>query len=108
MDTELQRRFSDQQLRRILEESFVFQCACPAQVAEQVLKMRGLYAYQQSCIDQGPVSAKVHRMIAASTTRAHADLEGCLEDILTLEGWDMETLTMPEALRASRDKDLEP
>ena len=107
MDTELLRKFSDQQLRRIVEEAFVYMCACPAQVAEQILKLRGLFAYQQSCIDQGPVSAKVHRMIAASTARAHADLEGCLEDILTLEGWDMDSLSMPEGLRELRAKDLD-
>ncbi len=107
MDTELPLRFSDRQLRQIVEEAFVYMCACPAQVAEQILKLRGLHAYQQSCLDQGPVTAKVHRLIAASTARAHADLEGCLEDILTLEGWDMDSLTMPETLRALREKDMD-
>jgi len=103
---ELPRKFSDPELHQIVEEAFVYMCACPAQVAEQVLKLRALFSYQMSCIDRGPLSEQVHQLIAEATVRAHADLERCLYDILTLEGWDMAALTMPEGLRQLREKDL--
>ncbi len=106
MDKELDLRFSDGQLRQVVEEAFVYTCACPAQVAEQILKLRALHSYQMNCIDRGPLSEETHRLIAAATLRAHADLETCLHDILTLEGWDMVTLTMPTGLREVREKDI--
>ena len=33
----------------------------------------------------------------------HAEMEKCLDDVLVAEGWDKETLAMPEGLRQLRD-----
>jgi hypothetical protein len=38
-----------------------------------------------------------------SVLRTHAEMEQCLGDVLTAEGWDIATLTMPEGLRQLRD-----
>jgi len=82
-------------------------CACPAQVARQILSARELYAYQRDCVSGGAHNDHVHVRIAEATRLAHAELERCLDDVLELEGWDKATLTMPEGLRALRDRTLD-
>jgi len=47
MPDSLQVRFSDPQLTRILEEAIIYMCACPAQVAKQLLELRNLFVYQR-------------------------------------------------------------
>ncbi len=107
MTTPLARRYDDAELRRIIEQGLIYMCACPAQVAEQLLKLRGLHGYQADCMEQGPVSAEAHRSIAIATARAHDELENCLDEVLAIEGWDRSTLTMPEGLRRLRDERID-
>ena len=107
MSEELTTRFSYQQLEQILEEAMIYMCACPAQISEQLLHLRKLFAYQNSCISKGSLMADVHRRIAASTRIAHAELEQCLSDVMVMEGWDLETLTMPNNLRELRQKSID-
>lgn len=95
----LQKRFSDQQLGQIVEEAAVFMCACPAQVAVQLRSLRELYRYQTNCELDPDNDSVVHQAISAATLNAHAVMEDCMERVLTLEGWDRETLKMPAGLR---------
>ena len=74
-------------------------CACPAQVAEAIRKLRGLYLYQLNCLEDSENSVAVHQLIAKNTLAALAELEECMEQILVLEQWDRTTLKMPEGLR---------
>ena len=96
-------KFSDQELMSIIEESLIYMCACPAQVAEQVRHLRKLIAYQNNCEAQPNADLKVHQSIAKAATEAHAIMENCMEQILVLEGWDRKTLKMPAGLRKIRD-----
>lgn len=98
-------RFSSAQLHAIIEEAAIYMCACPAQVCQHLLGLRDLYAYQEQCLGRDG-NAEVHDTIAAATRRAHAELEECLDRILTIEGWDRATLKMPPGLRAVRDQAL--
>jgi hypothetical protein len=41
----------------------------------------------------------VHHRIAQATIEAHRIMETCMQDILRIEGWDQETLKMPDNLR---------
>ncbi len=107
MSDVLPTRFSAVQLQRIIEEAIVYMCACPAQVAQQIQSLRGLYAYQSQCVSRGITLGEVHQRIAASTAHAHAEMECCLAGILELEGWDLETLTMPEGLRRLQVRTIE-
>ncbi len=91
--------FTDQQLSHILDQSLIYQCACPAQVAKQLIGLRDLYAYQQSCLNQTDTDVAVHQRIAADAVRAHVALEECLHEVLVLEQWDMQTLQMPASLQ---------
>lgn len=92
-------KFTDQQLSHIIDQSLIFQCACPAQVAKHLIEMRSLYSYQQNCLNQTQTDEAVHQRIADDAVRAHAVLEECLEAVLLLEKWDMVTLEMPASLQ---------
>jgi hypothetical protein len=98
-----EKRFSNDQLVRIMDEAAVYLCACPAQVCKQILGLRELYAYQQNCLLDGNADQQVHTLIAASAVEAHRGLEECLAEIIRIEGWDMQTLKMPANLRRLRD-----
>jgi hypothetical protein len=100
-------RFSDAQLQHITDQAMIYMCACPAQVARQILSLRELFGYQLACVSRGALMEKVHTRIAESTARAHAELEQCLDEVLDLEGWDKTTLTMPEGLRKLRDQSID-
>ena len=93
-------KFSQQSLTRILDQSVLYQCACPAQVCRHISQQRALFAYQSECLNLTDVDYAVHRRIADAVRRNHAEMENCLEDILRMEGWDMATLELPEALKA--------
>ncbi len=99
--------YTNVQLEQILEEAMIYMCACPAQVSEQLLLLRKLFDYQRSCISKGSLLVEVHRRIADSTRIAHAEMEKCLDEVLHIEGWDLQTLTMPEGLRKLRQKSIE-
>ena len=95
----LEKKFSDQQLKHILEQSVVYSCACPAQVCKALLQNRDLFAYQAACLNQTSTDTAVHQSIAKAALSTHREMEACLVEVLQLEGWDLETLTMPEALQ---------
>lgn len=108
MSSSLTQRFSDQQLQTIIEQAMIYMCACPAQVAEQILRLRGLFAYQQQCMGTGGATeVTVHQAIADATEKAHTELENCLHHVLDLEGWDRTTMLMPSGLRQLLDAQIE-
>lgn len=93
--------YSAKQLEQVINEATIYVCACPAQVAEMLSKLRHLYDYQQNCIarERTDVNREVHNRIAQATVQAHSVMEACMQDILRIEGWDPETLKMPDHLR---------
>jgi hypothetical protein len=95
----LEKKFSDEKLRHILEQSIVYACACPAQICKELTQQRELFAYQAKCLNNTATDAAVHRTIAESVQVTHRVLEECLGEVLRLEGWDLETLTMPDTLK---------
>lgn len=92
-------RFTDAQLSNIVEQGMVYMCACPAQVAEAIRKMRELRRYQMRCLLNPSNDSQVHQAISDKVSIAHGTMQDCLEDIIRLEGWDRETLEMPAHLR---------
>jgi hypothetical protein len=91
--------YSKEQLARIREQAMIYQCACPVQVSKLLSEMQWLYKYQADCMNRTDVDVLVHRNIAQATALAYPIIERCLTEVLTLEGWDMATLTMPESLK---------
>jgi hypothetical protein len=99
-----QERFSDSDLEKIVDAGLIYMCACPAQVADAIRKLRTLYRYQFHCIEDPENQSEVHQTIAQSAIHAHAQLQDCLDQILALEKWDRATLTMPPNLRVRQAK----
>lgn len=91
-------RYSKEVLIKIVQQAMIYQCACPAQICKAIGQVRELYAYQQSCLIRNDTDKAVHERIATTCARNHADLEQCLEDVLTLEGWNLTTYEMPSNL----------
>jgi hypothetical protein len=99
-------QYTNAQLETIREQGFIYMCACPSQVAEQVARLRNLFAYQQQCIGENKtvLEIKTHEMIAEATSQAHDVMQTCLHDVLVHEKWDLDTLKMPEHLRQVLEK----
>ena len=100
-------RFSDAELEKIVEEGLIYMCACPAQVAETTRKVRGLYRYQMNCLSDTQNDPRVHETIARTAELIHAQLEECIDSILSIEQWDRDTLNMPPHLRKRQMRELE-
>lgn len=97
-------RYSSTQLQLILDEAGIYMCACPAQLAAQMMELRTLHQYQMNCMSEMPDMADSHRTIADAVFRAHALLEEALDRVLDIEGWDKISLKMPDGLRKKRDE----
>lgn len=95
LDTE----FSAIELIKILEQAAIYDCACPAQICKEVRSLRTLFDYQAQCLNLTDTDRQVHERIAGAVCLAHAEMERCLVDVLRLEGWDRQTLEMPENLK---------
>jgi hypothetical protein len=99
-------RFSDADLVKIIDEGMIYMCACPAQLAEALRKVRQLYRYQNSCLLEPRNDSNVHKAIAESAAMAHQQLEDCMEKILEIEKWDRATLSMPAGLRRRQAEEI--
>ncbi len=95
----MQERYDASQISRVLDQALIYQCACPAQVCRTIFELRELYDYQRNCTNDTANDLAVHDSIAAATEQAHAAMEQCLAQVLEIEGWDPQTLTLPEGLR---------
>lgn len=96
--------FTEDELLRVIDEATLYLCACPAQVAAQILRLRQLIQYQQDFTGMAEPGQQAHQLIAQSCEQAQAELERCLSQVLEVEGWDRRTLTMPPGIRQRRDK----
>lgn len=92
-------RFPDEIIAHILNQSLIYTCACPAQVCKAINEQRRLFEYQKRCLNLTETDKAVHQKIASTVENIHAQLEQCLDDILCLEGWDMNTYQMPETMQ---------
>jgi hypothetical protein len=70
----------------------IYMCACPAQVAEALMKLRALRQYQINCLKDPTNDLAVHTAIAKSTAQAHYIMQDCLDTVVSLENWDRDTL----------------
>lgn len=105
---ELNIQYTNAQIEKIREQGFIYMCACPSQVSEQIAHLRRLFKYQRNCINSGEalLDLKTHEIIASATRKAHDIMQQCLHDVLIHEKWDLETLEMPENLRQLLEQTL--
>ena len=91
--------FSDDELEDLVEKAALYTCLCPSKVAGLLRRVRATYAYQLDCLVDDAENRATHETIVEALEACHQRLESCLEDVLTIEGWDRATLTMPDGLR---------
>jgi hypothetical protein len=99
LEMEYEERFTDVELGKVIEQSMIYMCACPAQVADSVRKLRELYRYQLRCIANPENNSDVHSLIALNTIQSHSIMQDCLDRVIEMEEWDRATLEMPVGLR---------
>lgn len=99
-----QTRYTDEELRTIIDQGTIYMCACPSQVAQTIQHIRQLYQYQIGCLTDTQNDPSVHQLIADTASKVHADLETCMDQIIEIEKWDRQTLQMPEHLRIKQFK----
>lgn len=95
----MKEQFPSTQINKVIDQSLVYQCACPAQVCKTIFELREMYEYQMNCANDTANDRLVHETIAAATAEAHKIMEACLARILEIEGWDMQQMCMPENLK---------
>jgi len=106
IDAPYEERYTDADLVSIIEQGLIYMCACPAQLAEALLKLRSLLQYQMRCLTDPVNDAAVHAAIAKSTVQSHHIMQDCLDTVIALEKWDRATLQMPEGLRKRQMQEL--
>ena len=99
-------RFTDAELDTVIEQGMIYMCACPAQVADGLRKLRELLRYQNRCLKNPSNDSRVHTTIASSVIEAHEVLQRCLDDVIVLEKWDRATLEMPADLRKRQMREI--
>jgi hypothetical protein len=99
-------RYTGAELETVLEQAIIYMCACPAQVADSVRKLRELHRYQLRCIADPQNDKLVHTKISESTIQCHSIMQDCLDKIIEIEGWDRSTLEMPIGLRKRQLKEM--
>ncbi|WP_445680476.1 hypothetical protein [Radicibacter daui] len=92
-------RFSQDEIFKLLDQAMVYMCDCPGQVARMISLVREAHDYQGRCLEDRDNLASTHETIKRALEQCHSLLENCLETVIENEGWDRETLEMPEALR---------
>jgi len=102
----MKENFNAAQISKVIDQSLIYQCACPAQVCRAIFELRELYEYQMNCTNDSANDERVHSTIAMATEKAHAVMEECLSEILEIEGWDKVSFTMPEALKKKTAKNI--
>lgn len=91
-------KFTNDEVTRILEQVLVHQCACPGQLCRVILNLQDLVRYEKDCVDHTATDVRVHHAIESAASQCLDIMQACLTEVLNLEGWDLETLKMPQAL----------
>ena len=104
MKKHLKEQFNAAQISKVIDQSLIYQCACPAQVCKAIFELRELFDYQMNCISDSKNNELVHNTIAAAAEVSHEIMEECLKQILKIEGWDQANLKMPELLKHKSTK----
>lgn len=102
----MKEQFNPSQISKVIDQSLVYQCACPAQVCRAIFELRELHEYQMNCANDSVNDERVHKTIAEATEQAHQLMEDCLKQILEIEGWDQVSLVMPESLKRKQAKTI--
>lgn len=80
------RRYTREQLARLMEVASIVQCECPNHLARLVSSLIAFEDYALDCEDRNVEDARVHRLLYESTARARAVMDEALAALLAHEG----------------------
>lgn len=83
------RRYSREQLARLMEIASAVQCECPNHLARIVTSLLAFEDYALGCEDRNPEDARVHRMLYERTARARGVMDQALAELLAHEGIEL-------------------
>lgn len=92
---ESSQRFSEAQLKHILEQSMMYSCGCPEELSEILLQLRNVRAQMDDCLADATTDAAAHQRVLDMLSVVTPHVEACLADILESEDWDMDTFSLP-------------
>ena len=102
----MKEQFNASQISKVIDQSLVYQCACPAQVCKAIFELRELYDYQMNCASDSINDRAVHQAIADAAEQSHDIMENCQRRVLEIEGWDTATFAMPESMKKKPGKPI--
>lgn len=80
------RRYTEEQLARLLEISSEVDCECPNHLAILVSRLVAFEDYSKDCENRNEEDAKVHAYLYRRTAAARAIMEEALEELARFEG----------------------
>lgn len=92
-------KFSKSDLEKLLDQTLIYECSCPGQVAGLLAQVRNLHRYQLECSAKDETVEQTHARFLQALDRCHTELEMALADVLENEGWNLSSLAMPDGLR---------
>ena len=79
------RRYSDDQLARLLEISSQVDCECPNHVAKIVAGLVSFEDYAKDCENRNEEDARIHAMLYEASARARDVMERAMAELLEFE-----------------------
>lgn len=80
------RRFSQQQLATLANQSSTIECECPTHLAQLVGSLSAFEVYSASCANRNDEDAALHRYLHRTSADARAMIEEALERVAQAEG----------------------
>tara|TARA_R110002096_G_scaffold273422_9_gene467297 strand:- start:34919 stop:35890 length:972 start_codon:yes stop_codon:yes gene_type:complete len=80
------RKFTDQQLAKVIKVSSSIQCECPQHLASLLFSLTAFEAYCAECENRSPEDAQLHAYLHESTASSRASIEQALERVIEAEG----------------------
>ena len=79
------RKFSPEQLARLLEIASTIQCECPNHLARLVSQLVAFEDYARDCENKSPADRKMHELLYRATVDARGKMEQALAELLVHE-----------------------
>ena len=80
------RRFSNQQLSDLSNESNTIKCECPKHITELLRDLVAFEIYSAECENESSEDAALHSYLHATTAQARSMLEEALSHLIRVEG----------------------
>ena len=87
-DVPARQRYTDEELAGFLASANNPYCECPRHLVELILNLNSFEAYSAECVNRSPQDAALHRDLQRTAGHARSILEGALERLAEVEGWE--------------------